>query len=412
MKKPEILSPIQDFTSLTAAIEAGADAVFFGVVGFNMRVTAKNFTVADIEEIVAQCRPKKVLVYLALNTIVYQDELGEVEKILTVAKEKGVHAVICWDFAVIQIAKKVGLPFHVSTQASIANVASARFFHELGTTRIVLARECSLEQIQEIKKEVPVEIEVFIHGAMCVSISGRCFMSQFTTCHSANRGACRQPCRRNYMITDVEGEYSFEVGPNYVLSPKDVCTLPFLEELVLSGIDCFKIEGRNKSPEYVSQVTSVYREAVDFIWEHREHIGDSQVRKQLTLLKERHMKELERVFTRGFSDGFYMGKPLNEWTSAYGNVGTERKIFLGKVSKVYKKISVFEMKIETNEVLSVGDEVYVQGEKTGVIRATVLSMEIEHTLVEQVRQGDSVALRIVGTAQEGDMVSRIEKVEE
>ena len=410
MKKPEILSPIQDFTSLTAAITAGADAVFFGIIGFNMRVTAKNFTVADIPLITEQAHTAGVKVYLALNTIVYQEELDEVRKVLQVSKDAGVDAVICWDLSVVQIAKSIGLPIHLSTQASVANAEAALFYKELGISRIVLARECDLEQIKKIKEKADIEIEVFIHGAMCVSISGRCFMSQFTTCHSANRGECRQPCRRNYMIRDVEGQYEFEVGPNYVLSPKDICTLPFIEELVLAGIDCFKIEGRNKSAEYVAQVTSVYREVVDFVWDNRDKVGTEPFTSELSALKEKHMKNLERVFTRGFSSGFFMGKPLNEWTEKYGNAGTERKTFIGKVVKVYKKIGVAEVHIQSKEHLGIGDEIYIQGEKTGILRATVSSMEIEHAKVSTASQGAFVAIQIDGAVWEHDDVYRIDPI--
>ncbi len=412
MKKPELLSPIQDFTSLSAALEAGADAVFFGVIGFNMRATAKNFTQDDISRIVEQCKEKGVKAYIALNTIVYDEEMGEVRSLLEVCKKAGIDAVICWDFAVIALAKEIGLQFHISTQASIANVSSAQFYKDLGAERIVLARECTLEQVREIQEKVDIEIETFVHGAMCVSISGRCFMSQFVTCHSANRGACRQPCRRNYMITDTEGEYEFEVGPNYVLSPQDVCTLPFLEELIFAGIDCFKIEGRNKSPEYVRMVTSVYREVIDYIWEHREERGTHSFAQKLQNLKEKNMKNLEKVFNRGFSSGFYMGKPLHAWTDRYGSVATERKIFLGKIVHLYKKIGVVEVKIETNESLSVGDEVYIEGPTTGIVRSKVQSLEIEHVPVESASQGNVVAMKVEGAIHINDRVSKISTASE
>ncbi|HCC05408.1 TPA: protease [Patescibacteria group bacterium] len=411
MKKPEILSPIQDFTSLTAAIDAGADAVFFGVIGFNMRVTAKNFTVLDIPLITEKAHAAGVKVYLALNTIVYQEELEEVRGVLEASLKAGVDAVICWDLSVVQIAKSIGLPIHLSTQASVANAEAALFYKELGISRIVLARECDLEQIKKIKEKADIEIEVFIHGAMCVSISGRCFMSQFTTCHSANRGECRQPCRRNYMIRDVEGQYEFEVGPNYVLSPKDICTLPFIEELVFAGIDCFKIEGRNKSAEYVAQVTSVYREVVDFVWDNKDRTETAKYKKELAELKEKHMKNLERVFTRGFSSGFFMGKPLNEWTNKYGNAGTERKVFIGKIVNVYKKIGVAEVHIQSNEQLKVGDEIYVQGEKTGIVRVSITSMEIEHKKVTSASQGELVAIQVEGEVRKTDEVYRIDPIE-
>lgn len=408
MKKPELLSPIQDMTSLASAIDGGADAVFFGVTGFNMRANAKNFSVEDIAEVVEVARSSGVKVYLALNTIVYDSERLEMQALLLEAKRSGVDAVICWDLSVIAFALSIDLPVHVSTQASIANTDSARFYKNLGAERIVLARECSLEQICTIKEAVDIEVEAFIHGAMCVSISGRCFMSQFTTCHSANRGECRQPCRRNYLIKDIEGEYEFEVGKDYVLSAKDLCTLPFIEELVYAGIDCFKIEGRNKSAEYVKEVTSVYREVVDMVWDGLEKKDSPLFLTELQVLKKKHMENLLRVFTRGFSSGFYLGKPIDEWTKAYGNVGSERKVYLGEIQHVYKKIGVAEFTVNTKEKLCVGDEVYVQGGKTGTQRGIVKSMEIEGKKVKEVVQGQVVAIQFPFPVRVRDTVSRID----
>ena len=410
MKKPEILSPIQDFLSLKAAIDAGADSVYFGIRGFNMRITAKNFTVEDLPKITKTARVANVKTYLALNTIIYEEELSEMRNVLQKAKEAGVDAVICWDFAVIQAAKEIGIETHLSTQASVSNSESALFYKNLGITRIVLARECSLEQIKKIKEKAGVEIETFIHGAMCVSISGRCFMSQFSTGNSANRGACRQPCRRNYMIKDVEGEFEYEVGPNYVLSPKDLCTLPFIEKLVFARIDCFKIEGRNKSPEYVSDTTSTYREIVDFVWDNKENADSEKFKKDLELLKTKLLKKIERVFNRGLSDGFYMGKPFDSWTKSYGNEGTERKIFLGKITHVYDKINVAELKINTNQTVAVGDEIFIQGVRTGNYRTVIDSMEINHEQVEQAEQGDSIAIKLNTKIRCNDMVYRVEKI--
>ena len=410
MKKPEILSPIQDFISLKVAINAGADAVYFGIRGFNMRITAKNFTAEDLPKITKIAHGAGVRTYLALNTIIYEEEIDEMQEVLQKAKEAGVDAVICWDLAVIQAAKDIGLETHLSTQASVSNSKAALFYKDFGITRIVLARECSLEQIKKIKDKTNIEIETFIHGAMCVSISGRCFMSQFSTGNSANRGECRQPCRRNYIIKDVENEFEYEIGPDYVLSPKDLCTLPFIEQLVFAGIDCFKIEGRNKSPEYVSDTTAVYREIVDFIWDNKDKQDDKMFQKNLAEMKKRLMKKLERVFNRGFSDGFYMGKPLNSWTDSYGNAGTERKIFLGKITHVYDKIKVAELKIETDKPLQVGDEILIQGANTGNFRTVVRSMEIEHKKVEQAEQGNFVAIKIDKKVRCNDMVYQTEKI--
>ncbi|MBP9760265.1 MAG: U32 family peptidase [Candidatus Pacebacteria bacterium] len=408
MKKPEILSPIQDFTSLTTAIQAGADAVFFGVRGYNMRVTAKNFTIEDLPKITEIAHQAGVKAYLALNTIIYEEELAGMEAVLQNAFDAGVDAVICWDLAVIEKARAIGLNVHLSTQASVANSESALFYKKLGITRVVLARECSLEQIMQIKEKADVEIETFIHGAMCVSVSGRCFLSQFSTCHSANRGDCRQPCRRSYLIKDVENEFEYEIGPNYVLSPKDLCTLPFIEQLVFSGIDCFKIEGRNKSPEYVHDVTSVYREAVDFVWANKDRRENEDFKKELIVLKEKLIPKLERVFNRGFSSGFYLGKPLNEWSGVSDSVATEKKVHVGKVTNFYGKVGVAEVLIETPVTLAVGDVLLIQGPTTGSVRVTIASMEIEHTPVFTAGQGEVVAIKIDARVRFNDMVRKVE----
>ncbi len=407
LEKPEILSPIQDLTSLRAAIDAGADAVFFGVQGYNMRVSAKNFTLEDIATVTTIAHEAGVKAYLALNTIIYQEELAGMEAVLKSAKSAQVDAVICWDLAVVEKAREIGLTVHVSTQASVANAESALFYKRLGATRVVLARECNLEQIVAIKEKAGIEVETFIHGAMCVSVSGRCFLSQFATCHSANRGACLQPCRRRYLIKDADSDLEYELGPEYLLSPKDLCALPFIEKLVLAGIDCFKIEGRNKSPEYVHDVTSVYREAVDFVWDNKEHLHEKECMEQLTQLKERLLPKLERVFNRGFSSGFYLGKPIDEWSRAADSQATERKVHVGEVVHYYAKPGVAEVMILTDETLSIGDAILVQGPTTGSVRATIESMEVEHVQVDCATKGRTVAIKIATRVRPHDAVRKV-----
>jgi putative protease len=407
-KKPEVLAPVQDFTTLTAAIQAGADAFFFGVRGFNMRVAAKNFTVEDLPKIMEVARAAEVKAYLALNIIVYEEELADVREVLVAAQAAGVDAVICWDLAVIEIAKEVGIEVHISTQASISNSVSANFYKKLGVTRVVLARECSLEQIKEIKKQTGLEIETFIHGAMCISVSGRCFLSQFSMCSSANRGECRQPCRREYIIKDTEGEFEYEIGTDYVLSPKDMCTLPFIEELVYAGIDSLKIEGRNKGAEYVFDVVSVYRKLVDFVWENLAQRDEEEFKQELAELKASLMPKLERVFNRGFSDGFYMGKPINEWAGVSGSAATEKKVHLGRVVKYYPKISVAEVAIQAGTTLALGEEVLFQGPHTGNYRTEVTSMQVEHEAIEEAKQGDIVAIKLDTPVRTNDVVMKIE----
>ncbi|MBW3019886.1 U32 family peptidase, partial [Candidatus Woesearchaeota archaeon] len=357
-KKPELLAPAGNFVSLNAAISAGCDAVYFGIKNFNMRQGAKNFTLEDLKEISKQCKENNVKAYLTLNIIAYDEESDKFEEIIKEAKGK-VDAIICWDQLIIQLCKKHKVPFHISTQASISNSSSAKFYKELGAERIVFARECSLEQIKQILENVKIESEVFVHGAMCVAVSGRCFMSQFSYGKSANRGQCLQNCRREYgvnktscsnehHIKDVDREFEFNLGNNYVMSAKDLCTIPFLEKLM--DFDSFKIEGRNRSPEYVSTVVKVYRKAIDLAYEN----------KLTKEIKEELMEELKTVYNRGFSNGFYLGKPINEFTDEYGSKATTKKEFVGKIVNYYSKNNVAEIIVESN-TFEKGNKLMIQG---------------------------------------------------
>ncbi len=384
----ELLSPCQDFTTLQAAIQGGCDAVYFGVKSFNMRAGAKNFETKDLSRISKVCKKNNVKMYLTLNTVVYDEELSKIDKIVSIAKKAGIDAIICWDTAVIQICKKNKIAIHISTQASVSNIEAVKYYYKLGAEQIVLARELSLKQISKIIKQIKkdkldVGIETFIHGAMCVSVSGRCFLSQFTFDKSANRGECIQNCRRAYIVRDVdkEGE-ALELHNNYILSAKDLCCLPFLDKLVASNIDSFKIEGRNRSPEYVRTVTEVYRKALDLI--------DSKkfTKSNIAGLE----KELKTVYNRSFSSGFYLGHPLNEWAKTGGNISKTRKVFIGKVSKFYKKISVFEIELVTGQ-LKIGDNLIVQGPTTGCIKFTVKEMQIKHTPISKAKKGQKVAIK-------------------
>jgi len=297
--KPELLAPAGNFTSLKAAIQGGADAVYFGIDKLNMRT--KNFKLSDLKKIKTIC--KSVKRYLTLNTIIYESELKQAEKIIKTAKPF-ITAVICWDLSIIQLCKKHKVPFHISTQASVSNSQAALFYKKLGAKRIILARECSLKQIKEISSKVKIDLEVFIHGAMCVAVSGRCFTSQFTFGKSANRGECLQNCRREYTIKDVDEKFELKLDNNFVMSAKDLCTLEFLDKLKQAKISSFKIEGRNRSPEYIKTVTEVYREAID-----------TKLTKTRT---QQLIKKLKTVYNRDFSSGFYLNQPVNEFTNAYG----------------------------------------------------------------------------------------------
>ncbi|MFC1622554.1 peptidase U32 family protein [Patescibacteria group bacterium] len=412
MKKPELLSPIQDFTSLHSAIENKADAVYFGVQGFNMRAGAKNFAVKDLKKIVKICHNSKVKCYLALNTIIYENELLKVEKILKSAKLAGIDAIICWDMAIIKLAKKLNLEIHLSTQASISNSTALEQYKKLGIKRVVLARECDLDDIKKIKKKIKIKLETFIHGAMCVSVSGRCFLSQYLYNKSANRGECLQPCRRKYSITqtdftDIKTEKSLELGEDYVLSPKDLCTLPFIEKLIEAGIDVFKIEGRNRSPEYVATVTKVYRQAIDFYTENKKTIKQKNTLNKFNKLKKQLLQELKKVYNRGFSSGFYLGQPINQWTYSYGSQATQKKIHLGKVNHYYSKIKVAEILIKANKILKLKDTIQFQGETTGVFEQKINSIEINHKKIKSAKQNDLIAVQVNKKVRKGDEVYKI-----
>lgn len=407
IKKPELLAPVQDYTSLTAAIKNGADAVFFGIKGFNMRAGAKNFTVKDLPKIVKIAHKNNVKTYLAINTIIYENEIKKVEQILTKVKKAKIDAIICWDFAIIQIAKKLNIEVHISTQASIANSKTAEFYRKLGATRVVLARECSLEQIKEIKKQTKAEIEVFIHGAMCVSMSGRCFMSQFLYGKSANRGECLQPCRRKYLIKQIDGGQELELGEDYVLSPKDLCTIDFIEKIIDSGIDCFKIEGRNRSPEYVAIVTKAYRTIIDFVCSSKKR--DKVFYEKLSNLKEELFEKLNTVYHRGNSTGFYLGKPINEWTKRSGSQATQKKVYISKVLHYYKKIGVVEMIIRGNIKLKVGDTLIFQGPTTGSVEEKIISIEKDHKEIKVAKKNEKVAIKINSIVRENDQIYIMEE---
>ena len=388
--KPELLSPVAGFDSLKAAVDAGADAVYFGVNELNMRANARNFKLSELKKAVDFCHKSKVKAYLALNTIIYEDELAKIRKILKKAKQANVDAVILWDMAVLEETKKLKIPVHLSTQASVSNSSAANFYKKLGIKRIILARECTLRQIGGIKKNSGIEIETFIHGAMCVSVSGRCFLSQEIFRRSANRGDCLQPCRREYSIEDAEEKHKLKLGKNYVMSPKDLCSLPFLGKLAKAGITAFKIEGRNRSPEYVKAVTEVYREAID---------------SKLTKSKMQSlMKKLKTVYNRGFSSGFFLGLPTaKDFTDSYGSKATTRKQYVGFVKNFYKNVGAAEIKLEAGS-LKAGDKLLIIGNKTGVAEETVTSMQINKKPVKKAEKGKRVGIKTKSQVRENDKV--------
>lgn len=379
-KKPKLLAPVGDWTMLTAAINSGADAVYFGIENLNMRSAAANFSINDLVEIVKICKSHNVETNLALNTVIYENELDQVDQIVARSKEVGVDIIICWDLSVIQKCQEYGIPFCVSTQASVSNSDAARFYESIGASRIVLARECTLDKIKQIKQAVKIEIEAFIHGAMCVAVSGRCFMSHEIFGKSANRGECIQPCRREYEIKDVDQEYSLILGEDYVMSPKDLCTIEFIDQLIEAGIDIFKIEGRKRSPEYIAKVVSIYRKAIDLHFEN----------KLTEEIKKEFLEEMKKVYNRGFSPGFYFGTPGSEsYAGIYGSVATTRKIYLGKVLNYYKKNKVVHVQIEAG-ILEKEDLVYIIGSSTGVVELKVNKIMEDENELDSAKKGRSV----------------------
>jgi putative protease len=362
----ELLAPVRDEVSFAAAMDAGANSVYFGLGTLNMRAASKGIEPDQLPMIVNRAHQRGVKVYITINSIIYDNEIKLVESLLgTIAKAKA-DAVICWDHAVIESCREKGIPFHISTQANISNLRAVQFYEKLGARCVVLARELTLEQIQAIKSQTSLKIETFVHGAMCVSISGRCYLSQFLSCQSANRGECFQPCRRRYHITDVETAAELEVGSNYVLSPKDLCALPILDKLINAGIDIFKIEGRSRPPEYVKTTVSVYRRAIDAIEQGK--FDESLVNELLA--------EVSKVYNRGFSRGFLLGRPgPQDWADRSDNHSHQTKSYIGKVINYYVKPKVAYIKV--CNPLAVGDIVQAHGPTTGVVEFKITQLKTD-----------------------------------
>ncbi len=407
--KPEIMAPAGDFPSLDAAVKAGADAVYFGIKGFNMRAGARNFSPSQLKKIARICHSNGLKAYATLNTIYYESELRKLDLIVKKMADAEIDAVIAWDCAAISAAKKYGVEVFLSTQASVSNSESAAaYFKKFGIRRFVLARECSLADIKKIKSAVSkktggakIEIEVFAHGAMCVAQSGRCFMSEFLSGKSANRGECTQPCRRQYRVID-ESDNALTIGEGCVMSPKDLCVIPFIEKLFEAGVDSLKIEGRNRNPEYVFSAVSAYRRLRDFYLENRRK---KNFEFDFERAKNDALNEVSKVFNRGFSDGFYMGRPVGDWTSD-GNKASGKKRIVGHVTKFFPKISVAEISVDAFPI-KLGDEIQIEGEKSGFVRAAVESMQIDGKAVSRAEKGVKVGIKVPSPLRRNDKVYTI-----
>ncbi|HMN48343.1 MAG TPA: peptidase U32 family protein [Ignavibacteriaceae bacterium] len=394
------MAPAGDWTMLRAAVSNGADAVYFGLEKLNMRAKAANFSVDELPEIVSFCKEHKVKTFLTLNTIVFEEELSELEEIIIAAKKNGVDRIICSDLAVADLCHKHEFPFCISTQSSISNSLAADVYKRMGAVRIVLARECSLDEIKKIRAKMDLEIEAFVHGAMCIAVSGRCFMSHHLFGKSANRGECIQPCRREYEVYDPAIGKSLIIGEDYVMSPKDLCTIEFIDQLIEAGIDSFKIEGRKRAPEYVAKAVSVYRQAIDLYYQHN-----------LTKEKKKELlTELEKVYNRGFSSGFYFNIPSsNEYAGVEGSKATTRKTYIGKVLNYFKDINVAHVLIESGQIKT-DDEILIMGETTGVLEIKIDKMNVNDKQNSLAKRGDEITLQVPALVRRNDKVYLIEQV--
>ena len=405
------MAPVGSWESLQAAIQGGANAVYFGVGKLNMRSrSAANFMVDDLDRIVNIASASGVRTYLTVNTIIYNDEIGEMHTLLEAAKKAGVSAIIASDMAVISYANRIGLEVHISTQCNVSNTEAVRWYSQFADV-IVTARELPLRQVAEITQYIRdnsirgpkgelVQIEVFAHGALCMSVSGKCYLSLDNYNYSANRGACLQLCRRGYIVKDKESDLELEIDNEYIMSPKDLCTIGFLDKIVKAGVRVLKIEGRGRSADYVRTVTECYREAVEAIEE------GSYSKEKI----DGWMQRLATVFNRGFWDGYYLGRKLGEWSERYGSQATENKVYLGLIRNYFGKINVAEVQLQTNETLKVGDEIMVIGETTGVYRDTVKELRTDRDPVPEVHQGDRFSFASKELLHRGDKVYRVDKV--
>lgn len=403
----EIMAPAGGFDSLMAAIQGGANSVYFGVDQLNMRARATmNFTLGDINEVAEICRTHGVRSYLTLNTIIYDHDLTIVKTVVNAAKEAGITAIIAADQAVIAYARSVGMEVHISTQVNVTNIETVKFYALFADT-IVLARELSLTQVKKITDAIQaenikgpsgrlIEIEIFVHGALCMAVSGKCYLSLHTHNASANRGACIQNCRRTYTVIDQEEGHELTIDNEYIMSAQDLCTIDFLDQVLDAGVTVLKIEGRGKGPEYVKTVTSCYREAADAC------MNGTYTREKALVWKEK----MENVYNRGFWSGYYLGQELGEWTDTSGSKAKLRKIYLGKGSNYFSKIGVAEFQIESH-TLKKGDSVIITGPTTGIVETTVEEIHTAHGAVEQAAKGDVCSFKLGTPIRKSDKLYKL-----
>jgi putative protease len=403
-KEIEIMAPAGSYDSLMAAIQGGADSVYFGAEQLNMRAaSSNNFTIEDLQNIVTICRKNGLKSYLTVNVVVYDNEIPQMKKILDAAKESGISAVIASDQSVINYAFSSGIEVHLSTQLNITNIEAIKFYSKWADVA-VLARELNLDQVRYIYNTIEelnirgpggelMKIEMFAHGALCMAISGKCYLSLHENNKSANRGECYQTCRKSYIVSDKESGYDLEVDNEYIMSPKDLCTIGFLDKLLDSGVRVLKIEGRARSAEYVRTVSSCYDEAVKSIVDGtytREKVDD-------------WTKKLATVFNRGFWDGYYLGQKMGEWTTSYGSSATKRKIYLGKITNYFTKLNVAEIRLENGD-LKRGETILITGPTTGIIEYEVNEIRVDLKETDKALKGEFCSIKITDFLRRSDKV--------
>lgn len=399
---PELLAPAGGWPALTAALEAGADAVYFGLDRFTMRAMAGNFRAGELKRVMKYIHGRGKKGYLALNTIIFDRELSALARVMDAAQASGVDAVIAWDMAAVVLAEERGIPVHLSTQASVSNAASARFYASQGVSRIVLARECGLSDISRIgsalrRQRCRVGLEIFIHGAQCMSISGRCLLSLVSCNRSANRGECIHPCRRRYLIKDAESGVEFETGADYILSARDLCTIMIIDRLIEAGAAAFKIEGRMRPPEYVGAVVAAYRRAMD-----------AYALGVLTpVLKQRLFSELQGTFNRGFSTGYYLGVPSD--TGAGPGKSLVKKVYAGRVENFYPKINVAAVRLHSAALVK-GSEILIYGKTTPPVSFRVSRVEVDRQCVEKAVKGQLAGIEVPAVVRRNDQVFLMERI--
>ena len=403
----EIMAPVGSWESLAAALNAGADSVYFGIEKLNMRShSSSNFTGDDLREIVARCNEKGVKTYLTVNTVLYDNDLEHMRQIVDVAKDAGVSAIIAADVAAMQYACSQGVEVHLSTQLNIANVEALKFYAQFADV-VVLARELNLDQVKHIYDAIQseqirgkngelVRIEMFCHGALCMAVSGKCYLSLHEFNRSANRGSCMQVCRRAYTVLDKEGDVQLDVDNAYIMSPKDLKTIHFMNKMMDAGVRVFKIEGRARGAEYVKNVVTCYKEAID------AYLNGTFTEDKIAKWDE----SLSRVFNRGFWDGYYLGRRLGEWSHRYGSSATEKKVYIGKITNYFKNIGVAECLMETYD-LKVGEKILITGDTTGAYEAVVDELRFDLKPVDEVVKGQLFSIKTSELVRRGDKLYKL-----